>query len=159
MRHLTNLALTIKTAGLKILLPVFTLLLPIKWIMVLVGVFILIDTGFGIWSAKKTGKKITSARFSSIISKMLIYQLAVITVYGIDAILLGDFVKLFIGIPLTVTKVSAIILISVEIFSIDEKLKMVNPERGIWFYVKRVLGVAKLLKRESKDIIDELPKD
>lgn len=159
MSHLINLASNIKAAGWKLLLPVFTLLLPIKWIIILVGVFIVFDTGFGIWAAKKTGKKITSSRFSSVISKMLIYQLTVITFYGIDVILLGDFVKLFIGIPLVVTKVSALILISVEGFSIDEKLKMVNPGKGIWFYIKKALGVAKLLKRETKDIIEELPKD
>lgn len=159
MENLTNLILTVKAAGWKILLPVFTLLLPIKWVIVLVGIFILADTGFGIWAAKKTGKKITSSRFSSIISKMLIYQLTVITFYGIDVVLLGDFVKLFIGIPLVITKLTALILISVEGFSIDEKLKMVNPGKGLWFYIKKFLGIAKILKRESKELIDDLPKD
>jgi hypothetical protein len=148
---------TIKTAGWKLLLPIFTLLLPIKWVMLLVGICIIIDTGFGLWAAKRTGKKITSSRFSSVISKMLVYQLVIITFYGIDVVILGDFVKLFIGIPLVITKLTAIVLISVEGFSVDEKLKNVNgPDKGIWFYIKRLLGVAKLIKKEAGDLTEEI---
>jgi len=161
MTHLTTLFTTFKASSWKFILPIITLLAPVKWVVILVGLFILLDTAFGIWSARKTGKKITSARFSTVIGKMLVYQAVVLLFFGIDVVILGDFIKLFIGIPYTLTKSVATILIVNEGFSIDEKLKNVNPERGIWYYVKRTLGLAKKLKREAEDlgITDEKEKE
>jgi hypothetical protein len=152
MTHLTALLTTIKTSSWKFLSPILLLLAPVKFVIILVGLCILIDTAFGIWSAKKTGKKITSSRFSAVIGKMFIYQAVVLLFFGIDVIILGDFIKLFIGIPYTLTKIVATVLIVNEGLSVDEKLKNVNPGKGIWYFVKRMLGVAKKLKREAEDL-------
>lgn len=152
MTHLITLFTSIKTSSWKFLVPILGLLAPVKWIILLIGLFIILDTGFGIWAAKKTGKKITSTRFSSVISKMFIYQAVVLLLFGIDVVILGDFIKLFIGIPYVITKAAALIIIVNEGYSIDEKLKNVNPGKGLWFYVKRMLGLAKKLKREAEDL-------
>lgn len=150
--HLTHIYTAVKSMGFKLMTALFIFIAPIKLTMILIGMSIFFDTGFGIWASMKTGQKITSSRFSAVISKMLIYQLTIITFYGIDIAILGDFAKLIIGIPLVITKLAAIVLISVETYSIDEKLKMVNPEKGLWFYCKRILGIAKLIKKEKKEL-------
>lgn len=150
MQHLTTLLTSIKASSWKFLLPLLTLLAPVKWVVLLVGIFIILDTAFGVWSAKKTGKKISSSRFSAVIGKMFVYQATVLLLFGIDVVILGDFVKLFIGIPYVITKAAALVLIVNEGYSIDEKLKNVNPDKGIWFYIKRMLGLAKRLKKRSR---------
>jgi len=149
---MTHLLTTIKTLGWKLLLPVLTFFAPVKWIILLVIIAILIDTGFGIWAARKTGKKITSAKFSAVIGKMLVYSSTILLFYGIDVVILGDFIKLFIGIQFATTKLVALVLLSVEAYSIDEKLRNVNEEKGIWYFVKRMVGIAKKFKQEKDNL-------
>ena len=137
----------------KFLAAIFAFFAPIKLILLLVGCFIALDTGFGVWAAKKQNFKLTSRRFSAIISKMLVYQLAVLSLYGLETIVLGDFIKLFTDIPHVTTKLGAAVLVSVEVYSIDEKLKNVNgADRGLYFYVKRFLNISKTLKQEVQDL-------
>jgi hypothetical protein len=161
MTHLTTLFTTIKTVGWKLMLPALVFFAPVKWIILLVIIAILVDTGFGIWSSKKTGKDITSSRASAVIGKMFVYSSVILLFFGIDVVILGDFVKLIIGINYTVTKLVALVLLSVEGYSIDEKLKNVNKDKGIWYYVKRTLGLAKKLKREAEvlGVTDEKEKE
>ena len=55
---------------------------------------------------------------------MFIYQLTIISFYFIDVSLLGEFIALFIGIPLFLTKIVTVALVSVEVFSIHENVKI-----------------------------------
>jgi len=126
------------------------LLAPIKYMLLLVGIFIIIDTIFGIYAAKKNKIKITSSRLSKIISKMFVYQATVILMFFLDVNLIGEFLFYFIDIKFLLTKVTAIMLIVNEFYSVDEKLRMVNNERGIWFYFKRLIGLTKHIKKEVK---------
>jgi hypothetical protein len=150
--NLINLLTTIKSKSAIFFGSVLALLSPIKYIMILVGVSIIIDTVFGVYTAKKLNKKISSRRLSSFISKMLVYQTVIITMYAIDVLLLGEFLLLFINIPLVATKVTALLLVINEAYSVDEKLRMLNPEKGLWFHFKRLLGIAKLIKKESEGL-------
>lgn len=146
------LGATIKANGWPIFGIIATLLSPIKWIMVLVAIFIIADTIFGIWSARKLGMKLKSRKFARFISKMLVYQCVVITAFALDTLLLGEFFLLFISIPMIVTKGAALALIVAEIFSIDEKLKNVNANQGIWFHFARLLQIAKRIKKETDEL-------
>ena len=148
------LLLTLKSKALLVLGSITGLLAPIQWVLLLVGMFIVLDTCFGIWAAYKTQKKLTSRRFSKFISKMFIYQLVIITVYALDKLLLGEFLLHFINIQLVLTKVTAICLIFAEVFSIDEKLKMVKG-KDLWSYFKRVVGLAKRIKSETEDLTEK----
>jgi hypothetical protein len=132
----------------------FGLLAPIQPILLLVFAFIMADTVAGIWCSKKTGVKITSRRLSAFISKMLVYAAVVILTYGLDVLLLGEFLLHIVSINLLATKVSAIALIFAEVYSIDEKLIRVTG-KGIWHYFKRVIGLAKMIKKQKEEILDE----
>jgi len=148
------LLFTLKSKAMVVLGSIAALLAPIQWVLILVGMFIVLDTCFGIWAAKKTKKKLTSRRFSGFISKMFIYQLVVITVYALDKLLLGEFLLYFINIHLVLTKITAICLIFAEVFSINEKLIMVKG-KGFWSYFKRVIGLAKRIKSETEDLTEK----
>lgn len=154
VQETTTLFALIKAKLFYFLGAIFGLLAPIQYILLLVFFFIWTDTAFGVWAARKTGAKIESRRFSSFIMKMIVYFTLIILSYGLGSLLLDEFLWYIIKIKLLTTKVTAIALCFAEIFSIDEKLKNVNPGRGLFFHFKRLLGVAKIIKKESNELID-----
>ena len=135
------------------------LLAPIKGLLIIIGIFILIDTVLGVLAAKKRKIKITSNRLSSMLSKMLVYQLVVILAFALDKLILGDIVAIFISVPLLITKIAALFVLANEAYSIDEKIRIVRNGKGIWYQFKRLIGTAKLIKKETKDLdIEEVGK-
>lgn len=74
----------------KIALASLAALAPIHAIMISVGFLIVADLVTGIWAAKKRGEKISSAAMRRTISKIVIYQLAVISGFLLEKYLLSD---------------------------------------------------------------------
>lgn len=65
---------------------------PIKPLILSVGVLIFADCLTGVWAAKKRGEKIKSAALRRTVSKMVIYQIALLTgflveIYMIESLL------------------------------------------------------------------------
>ena len=107
----------------QILAVLLTFISPIAGVLVAVGAFIMLDTIIGIWKAKKIKQKLTSRRLSSVVNKMLVYQLTVITFFILGHFIVNDIVKTFIDVDYAMTKIVAVVLISIEFFSIDESFK------------------------------------
>lgn len=147
-------------ANLKyLLLGAVGLLSPIKYLLVIVGIFIVLDTALGIWNAKRQKIKITSTKLSAVLTKMFVYQGIVILAYAIDTAILGGIVSLFVSTPLLITKLAALMVLINEGYSIDEKVRSLNNEKGTWFYFSRALKLSKLLKKETKGLIGDLDDD
>lgn len=68
----------------KVIVLVFIILAPIKAVMLTVGFLIFVDLFSGIWAAYKRQETITSAALRRTISKMVIYQIAVISGFLIE---------------------------------------------------------------------------
>ena len=68
---------------------IIVLLAPIQAVMATVGFLIFLDTATGIWAALKRSEKISSAALRRTISKMIIYQIAVISGFLIETYLVG----------------------------------------------------------------------
>ena len=149
-----NLILKIKMK--HILFPLMAWLIPIKPLIILVGFCIFVDTAFGIWKSYKLNVPITSRRLSNIISKMVLYQSALILFYAIEIFILGDFILLFTSIKLFLTKIISIILVGVEITSISESLKAVTG-KSLWQRLKELLRRANNAKKELNEF-EELKK-
>lgn len=139
-----------------ILFPLLAWLIPIKPLIILVGLFILVDTAFGIWKSYKLNIPITSRRLSNIVSKMVLYQSALILFFAIEIFILGDFILLFTSIKLFLTKIISIILVGVEITSISESLKAVTG-KSFWQRLKELLRRANNAKKELNEF-EELKK-
>ena len=107
----------------KLIFAVWAFLSPIYLILLAVGMFIIADTVLGIWKAKKIGQKISSKRMGDVITKMLIYQLVTITFFCIDYAVINDIAIEVVSIQFVLTKAVALVLISIEFFSIDESFK------------------------------------
>lgn len=142
--------LLIKKNILIFLQVIASFLIPIKILIYLVGLMIIIDTISGIWKAKKTGEALTSHKLSRAISKMLLYQLALITFFILEKYLLGEFVLIFTAIPYFLTKVVAVFISFVEIVSINENITIIYGFNFLKEF-KNFLFRAKKIKKELED--------
>ena len=148
--QLSLLILSIQSKLLTLISICFAFFLPISGILIMIGVLISIDTITGIWKANKLGDKITSRKLSSIISKLALYEITVIMFFLIDKFILNEIILTFFSVPFMLTKVTALVLASIEVMSINENYKIV---KGIDLWQSM-----KLLFARAKDIKDDLNK-
>jgi len=121
--------------------------LPISGILFLIGFAIAVDTITGIWKAKKLKIKITSRGLSAIVSKLFLYEVAVILTYLIDYYILNDIILQFFSVPLMLTKILSLVLVSIEAISISENYKAVKGI-DIWSALKNLLQRSKEIKKD-----------
>lgn len=148
--QLSILLLTIQSEILTLLSICMAFFLPISGILIMILVLIAIDTITGIWKAKKLGDKVTSRKLSAVISKLALYEITVIMFFLIDQFILNDIILTFFSVPFMLTKVTALVLASIEVMSINENYKIV---KGIDLWQSM-----KLLFARAKDIKDDINK-
>lgn len=150
----SQLAILLKTMQanwLKLLAMISAFLMPISGLLFLVGFVIVLDTITGIWKSIKHKVPVTSRGLSAIASKMLLYQVTVILFYMIDHFILNKIILQFFSVPLMLTKVLALILVSIEVMSINENYKAVKG-LDLWQAMKNLFARAKEIKKEVDEI-------
>ena len=135
----------------KLLAVVGAFFLPISGILFLVGFAIFVDTLTGIWKAKKLKIPITSRKLSAVISKLFLYELAVIGFYLIDFWILNDIIKQFFSVELMLTKILSLVLVSIEVMSINENYFAIR-QISIWDSMKSLFARAKEIKNDINGI-------
>ena len=141
----------LQTYSVQLMAIVSSFFMPICGILVLIFSAVLLDTITGIWKAKKTKQSVTSRKLSAIISKILLYEATVMLFYAMDKFLLNDIVISFFSIELLTTKVLALVLVSVEIISINENYKAVKGI-DLWASLKNLFARAKEVTSDFKNI-------
>lgn len=149
--QLAILLATIKQSSFQLLTVVGAFFLPVSGILFLIGFSIVVDTLTGIWKSKKLKIAITSRRLSAIVSKMFLYELAVIGFYLIDFWILNDIILTFFSVPLMLTKILSLVLVSIEVMSINENYKEVKGI-DIWQGMKNLFARAKEIKTDINGI-------
>jgi len=149
--QLTILLATMKANWLKLTATIGAFLMPISGLLFLVGFVIVLDTITGVWKSVKNKVKITSRGLSAIISKMLLYEVTVIMFYMIDQFILNHIILQFFSVELLLTKVLALILVSIEVMSINENYKAVKG-LDLWQSMKNLFARAKDIKKEVDEI-------
>jgi len=149
--QLIILLTNIRLSFMKLLAVVGAFFLPISGILFLIGFAILLDTLTGIWKSKKLGIPITSRKLSAIVSKFFLYEVAVIGFYLIDYFILNDIILTFFSVPLMLTKILSLVLVSIECISINENYFAI---RGIsvWDSMKLLFSRAKEIKQDLNEI-------
>jgi hypothetical protein len=129
---------------------IFTILTPVKPLVIIAILAIILDTCFGIWrSVKKSGwKSIRSRRLSHTISKTLLYSGAIVFVFLLEKYVIADILAHFIAIDLLLTKAFTFFCVYTEIKSINESYYSVT---GVNVWDKFI----KLVKR-SKETLEDL---
>ncbi len=119
------------------ILACMSIFLPIKELMLTIGFLVGADMVVGIWKALKTGQQIRSRRMSDTITKMLLYQLAIVSGFLIEKYIITDM--------LPIAKLIGSVIAIIEFKSIVESIESVTGQ-NLWTKIKEVIG------RKSDDI-------
>lgn len=114
-----------------------SIFLPIRELMLTIGFLVGADMVVGIWKALKTGQQIKSRRMSDTITKMLLYQLAIVSGFLIEKYIITDM--------LPIAKLIGSVIAIIEFKSIVESIESVTGQ-NLWTKIKEVIG------RKSDDI-------
>jgi len=131
-----------KSNSILFVFALFSVLAPVKP-MVLMAVFaIILDMAFGIWrSVKKNGwASIRSRRLSNTISKSLLYSGAIVFIFLLEKFVLADLLGYFIRVDLLLTKAFTAFCVFTEVKSINENyysVTGVNVWEKFMSFVKR----------------------
>ena len=137
--------------SMQLLAIVSSFFLPISGILILIGLSVILDTLTGVWKSRKLGTPITSRKLSSVISKILLYEVTVMLFYLIDYYILNDIVLTFFSVELMTTKILALVLVSIEVISINENYKAVK-NIDLWESLKNLFARAKEVTQDFKNI-------
>lgn len=127
------------------LVAVYSFFAPIQVILLVIGIAILIDTFVAI---RLTSKKFSSRRFrKGLIGKMITYQSAVLLFFLIDYSMVNEMVKTVFSVDYTLTKLVGLFLASIEVVSIDEKIRVkYGDDKGFIARFKSFIKKAKQIK-------------
>lgn len=149
--QLLLLTTKLQTYAIQLMAIVSSFFLPISGILILIGVSVILDTITGVWKSYKLKTKVTSRKLSAVISKILLYEVTVMLFYLIDYYILNDIVLTFFSVSLLITKILALVLVSIEIISINENYKAVK-NIDLWQSLKNLFARAKEVTQDFKDI-------
>jgi hypothetical protein len=123
------------------LLGIATVFMPIKELMITIGFLVAMDMVVGIWKALKLGQKIRSRRMSDTITKMMLYQIAIVSGFLIETYIIEQLIPS--------TKLIATVVAIIEFKSIIESIESVTG-KDLWSKIKTIIG------RKSEDITDAM---
>jgi hypothetical protein len=142
---------TMHSNWVKLMAMLFTFLSPIYGLLILIIFVITLDTVTGIWKSKKNNVPITSGGASAMISKIGLYSITLVMFYAIDALILNSIILQFFSVELFFTKGLALILVSIEVMSINENYKAVK-KLDLWQAMKNLFSRAKEIKKDIDEI-------
>ena len=142
-----------KTFPLQLLTALLLFFAPIQQLVMVVGLAILCDTFTGIYKSVKLDgwKSIRSRKLSNIISKMVLYEIAIIVLFPIDKFLLNELLLNIVSVQFFSTKVACVLLILVELTSIKENIEEAL-KIDIWKTLKNFIKRAKEVSNNVDDI-------
>jgi len=112
-----------------LLVAILSIIAPIIPFMMTILVLIVFDFIAGIWRALKTDEAITSRKMSNTISKMVLYQIAILTLFLLEKYILLEVVP--------VTKIAVGFIAIIETKSILESIEIVTGVK-IWNKIKNL---------------------
>ena len=125
---------------------------PINGIIFIVALSTVIDTCFGVWRSYAKGESITSKAFRhGFIPKVLSYISVVMLVYVSDVFIINALTQLVISVDFLATKLTALVLLSIEVKSMDESFKEVKGYSFV-YKAKKIINKFKDIKKELKTI-------
>lgn len=111
----------------------FSVLAPVKPMVLIAVLTIILDMCFGIWrSVKKNGwASIRSRRLSNTISKSLLYSGAIVFIFLLEKFVIADILAYFISVDLILTKAFTFFCVFTEVKSINENYYSVT-KINVW---------------------------
>jgi hypothetical protein len=129
----------------KVLLVFFA---PIKGIIILVALSTILDTAFGVWKASKLKEKVNLKTFRhGFVPKLMSYVGAIMLVYASDFFIINYLTKEVVSVDYLATKLIALMLISIEVKSMDESFQKVKGYSFINKIVKLIIKAKDVKKK------------
>ena len=138
---------------LLILASIATFLIPIQGLLLLMILFIFLDTCFCIYSTvkRKGWKSFRSTKLFNLVVKSFFYLASIILAFLVDTYVFQS--KLF-GVDCLASKSMALVWIYVEIKSIDETSVGLG-NKSIWVILKEMIAKAAEFKKDLKSVDNE----
>lgn len=125
-------------------------LLPIKGLIIIMGLVVALDLITGIYASRKNKEAITSHKLFNTIIKLCFYSTIIIISYMIDIHIFNGMFPLF-NIPCGISKFATVFIIGIESVSIDENSQRVgNKPFKIWF--KKFYNILKGYKKDLTEL-------
>jgi len=122
---------------------------PIKGIILIVALSTIIDTCFGVWKAKSLKEPITSKMFrNGLVPKLLSYIAVVMLVFSSDVFIINGLTLSVVSVEFISTKVIALVLLSVEVKSMDESWIKVKG----YSFIDKIKAIILKLKDVKKEL-------
>ena len=128
-----------------------TLISPIKGLILLIGISVVLDTLFAIYTSIKLNgwRSYQSTKLFNIVVKSFFYMGSIILTYFIDTHILEQ--NLIMGIPLFASKTITLFWVYIEVKSIDETSQKHGNE-PFYVIVKNLMSKAKDIKKDINEI-------
>jgi len=111
----------------SVLTALFLFFAPVKGIILIVAISTIIDTCFGVWKAVKLGEDVTSKIFrKGLLSKLLTYVAATMLIFASDVFIINELTRSLVSVDFISTKVLSLVLVAIEVKSMDESFIDVN---------------------------------
>lgn len=135
----------------SIFLSLVTLISPIKGLIALIGLCVLLDTLFAIYTTIKLNgwKSYQSTKLFNIVVKTFFYMGSIILAYFIDSHIIES--NLILGIPLLISKAITLFWVYIEVKSIDETSQK-HGNKPFYLLIKNLMSKAKELKKDINEI-------
>ena len=124
-----------------LILSVLAVFAPIKSVLLVTGLLIFSDLFSGILAARKRGETISSAGLRRSITKVCVYNAAILLGFLVETIMLDGFIP--------VSKIAAGLISVVEIKSILENLDTINGHPVFTTLINKLGSVNDLPKKEE----------
>jgi sensor histidine kinase YesM len=122
---------------------------PIKGIILMVALSTIIDTCFGVWKAKSLKEPITSKLFrNGLVPKLVSYISVVMLVYASDVFIINGLTMSVVSVQFISTKVIALVLLSIEVKSMDESWVSVKK----YSFIDKIKTIIVKLKDVKKQL-------
>ena len=115
----------------------------------MVALATIIDTCFGVWKAKSLKEPITSKLFrNGLIPKLVSYIAVVMLVYASDVFIINALTTSVVSVPFISTKVISLVLLSIEVKSMDESWVKVKG----YSFIDKIKAIIVKLKDVKKEL-------
>lgn len=127
--------------------------LPVHGLLIAVALAIFLDTYTGIFKAVKTEgwASVRSRKLSDIVGKVILYNLAVLTMYVLDYHLFGEFFQMWISVDFFFTKIITVVLVVIELTSIKENFEEAYNIK-MWPMLRKIVSRSKEIKKNINDL-------
>lgn len=147
-------------ALLPVLIALLAFISPIAGVLTAVGFFIAADMVMARYRCyvKKTKWTSRKAR-SGLLPKILSYNTVILSFFLLDKFVTNEFIHLFTEIPFALTKLLAMVLIWIELKSIDESFEAVKGKSMFWYLADMIRHVKKVHTKVVSVNEDKDPQD